>query len=187
MVKIRNIYGDINIGRHDNAVYQRKYGRAMRRVYKEVKPASSPLQKEQNERFKSTIAWIKRLSNEEKESAKQYCRDHNIGSAVGEPIHWYNWLKNFGLKVPVFKILDSETSKYRVSHPGIYKIEEFSSSGESLFSVDDLTNFVEGRYLSLFEQTPTSGASLIRVTTISGHDYEYTVFTVREVVISFPC
>jgi hypothetical protein len=175
VVRIKNIYGDITTGRQDNAVYQRKYGRGMRRAYKEVKPASSPLQKEQNERFKSAVLWIKSLTNDEKDAAKQYCKDHHVGNSIGEPIHWYNWLKNFVLSVPKFTLIDSVTNRYKVVHPGIFGITEFDSDGNVLFDIDDLTNLSDQRFLGLYEQVCNGYTSMVRVTTISGNEFEFFV------------
>lgn len=187
MVRVTNIFGDVTTGRSGEAVYQRKYGRGMRRVYKEVKPSSSSAQLDQQSHFKDTIAWIKTLNYQQKEAVREYCRVNKIGNREGDPIHWYNFLKNLGLKKPVFKILDSETGKYSIKHNAILQVEEVDSSGEVLFSVDDLSDVLDSRYLSSFSQTPPNGTAKIRLTILPGLVYEYDNVVSGFIDIEFPC
>lgn len=173
MVKISNVFGDITTGKHGMAVYQRKYGRGMRRLYKEVKPSQSVAQLNQQKSFKDAIAWVKSLSFHEKNAIKAYCKRNKVGFREGEPIHWYNWAKSLGMTRPKFAVINSETGKYKVAHPSLLKIEEISVQGDVLFSVDELSDVLEDRYQSVFQQTPSDGVSLVRVTTLPGMVYDY--------------
>lgn len=187
MVKIKNIYGDVCTGRKDNAVYQRKYGQAMRRVYNDNKPPASPLQEAQRDKFKEGIAYAESLNKAERDAIKAYMKEKNIGWKDGDPIHWYNWAKSIAMKQPEYRVLDSVTGRYRFSHPAILKIEELDIDGNVLFSMDDLSNIMDGRFQEQWMQTPASGAALVRATTLAGQAYEYTLEVVTTIIITFPC
>jgi len=78
MVKIRNIYGDEYRGKQRNAVYQRKYGRQIRRIKEDKKANRAPAQLEQQRRFKIGISWYKSLSYFEKEGLKLFLNERGI-------------------------------------------------------------------------------------------------------------
>ena len=78
MVKIRNIYGDEYRGKQRNAVYQRKYGRQIRRIKEDKKANRAPAQVEQQRRFKVGLAWYKSLSYLEKEGLKLFLDQRGI-------------------------------------------------------------------------------------------------------------
>lgn len=187
MVKIRNIYGDVCTGRKDNAVYQRKYGQAMRRIYNDDKPPASPLQEAQRSKFKEGIAFAESLNKAERDAIKEYMKNRNIGWNDGEPIHWYNWAKSLAMKQPEYRVLDSVSGRYRFSHPAILKIEELDAGGSIVFSTDDLSNILDGRFQEQWMQTPNPSASLVRATTLAGQVYEYELELITQVTISFPC
>ena len=187
MVRVNNIFGDITTGKSGEAVYQRKYGRGMRRLYNKVKPSSSPGQIEQNENFKKTIAWIKTLTAQEKQAVKKYCREKKIGNKIGEPIHWYNWLKSLGLERPKFKVINESKGTYQISHNAIYSVEELDSSGRVVNFVDDLTNILDFRYLKQFQQDPSTITTIIKVTVLPGIIYEYPVEFGVYHIVTFPC
>lgn len=171
MVRVNNIFGDITTGKSGEAVYQRKYGRGMRRLYKEVKPSSSPGQIEQNENFKKTIAWIKTLTAQEKQAVKKYCREKKIGNKIGEPIHWYNWLKSLGLKKARIRLIDEENMRYRIEHNAIFSVREIDSFGKVKVEIDGLSDLLDSRYLDVFEYDKKYADSILEVTTLPGIKY----------------
>jgi len=187
MVRVTNIFGDITTGKSGEAVYQRKYGRGMRRLYKEVKPSSSPGQKEQNDNFKHTIAWIKTLTFQEKQAVKRYYTDKKIGVNNGEPIHWYNWLKNLGLKKPLYRIMNENTGVYQIKHDAIYSVEEIDNKGNVINIVENLSDILDSRYLGVFQQKPSDLAVKVKLTILPGLTYEYPVQAIAPHIISFPC
>lgn len=187
MVRVTNVFGDITTGRHGEAVYQRKYGRGMRRLYKELKPSDSPSQLEQQRKFKESIAWVQSLNYLEKQAIKDYCKTSRIGYREGEPIHWYNWAKSLGMKRPTFTIVNSVTGEYKVNHPAILKIEEVDEAGDNVFETDDLSDVIEGRYTSFYQQVPDKKVSLVRVTILPGMEFEYVNKVTFVYIITFPC
>lgn len=72
MVKITNVFGDEYKGRQGNAVYQKKYGKQIRRVWDGKKRNTAPAQEEQKARFRQAHAWIKQLTSEEVEGLKTF-------------------------------------------------------------------------------------------------------------------
>jgi len=74
VVKIRNVYGDEYKGRQGNAVYQKFYGRQIRRLWDGKKENKAPQQEEQKKRFKMGLAFWESLSTEEREKLKEYLR-----------------------------------------------------------------------------------------------------------------
>jgi len=78
MVKIRNIYGDEYKGKQKHAVYQKKYGKQIRRLKEEHKANRAPAQLEQQRRFKIGISWYKSLSYFEKEGLKLFLNEQGI-------------------------------------------------------------------------------------------------------------
>lgn len=187
MVKIKNIYGDVCTGRKDNAVYQRKYGQAMRRVYNDVKPPASPLQAEQRQKFQEGVDFANNLSREEKIAIKEYMKRRNLGWRDGEPIHWYNWAKSIAMKTPSYRVLDSITGRYAFNHPAILKVEEIDENGDVIFSMDDLSDIIDSRFQEQFIQSPTPATKKVRCTTLAGQSYEFDVTVVLKTIISFPC
>jgi len=175
MVKVDNVFGDITTGRQGEAVYQRKYGRGMRRLFNDLNKNPSQSQLDQRANFKRSIAWVKGLSYAEKQAIKEYCRINRVGYKDGEPIHWYNWAKRLGIARPKFKVVDSVTGKYRVSHPALYRIEEIDKTGAISFSIDELSDVLDSRYLGVYEQTPGTPISMVRVTTLPGIVFDYPI------------
>ncbi len=76
MVKIRNIFGDEYKGKQGNAVYQKRYGRQIRRLRDGRKRNNSPAQEEQKARFRQAHAWVKSLSTQEIEGLKRFVAEH---------------------------------------------------------------------------------------------------------------
>ena len=76
MVKIRNVFGDEYKGRQGNAVYQKFYGRQVRRLWDGRKKNKAPGQEEQKKRFKIGLAFWSSLSQTEREFLRQYVREH---------------------------------------------------------------------------------------------------------------
>lgn len=187
MVKIKNIYGDICIGRKDNAVYQRKYGQAMRRVYNDNKPPATPLQEAQRDKFKEGIAYAKSLSKAEIGAIKEYMKEKNIGWNDGDPIHWFNWAKNLSLITVEFNVFNEVTQEYRVKHPAISKIEELDADRNIVFTIDDLSNILDKRFLDTYIQTPIGSCRFVRVTTLPGKVFEYPIGFSTKIVVTFPC
>ncbi len=187
MVKVDNVFGDITTGRQGEAVYQRKYGRGMRRLFNDLNKNPSQSQLDQRANFKRSIAWVKGLSYAEKQAIKEYCRINRVGYKDGEPIHWYNWAKRLGIARPKFKVVDSVTGKYRVSHPALYRIEEIDKTGAISFSIDELSDVLDSRYLGVYEQTPGTPISMVRITTLPGIVFDYPVSLVTPVTRCIPC
>jgi len=78
MVKIRNVYGDEYRGKQKHAVYQKRYGKQIRRLKEEHKRNDSPAQREQQRRFRVGLSWYKSLSYEEKEGLKFFLDQQGI-------------------------------------------------------------------------------------------------------------
>jgi len=78
MVKVTNVMGDEYKGRQGNAVYQKFYGKQVRRLWDGKKKNKAPGQEEQKKRFKIGNALWKSLTEEEKKALKEYLRDAGI-------------------------------------------------------------------------------------------------------------
>jgi len=78
MVKIKNVYGDEYRGKQKHAVYQKRYGKQIRRLKEDKKANRAPGQKEQQRRFKVGLSWYKSLSYEEKEGLKFFLDQRGI-------------------------------------------------------------------------------------------------------------
>jgi len=78
MVKIKNVFGDEYKGKQRNMVYQKRYGRQIRRLREEHKENKAPGQVEQQRRFRVGLSWYKSLSYEEKQGLKLFLRERGI-------------------------------------------------------------------------------------------------------------
>jgi len=79
MVKIKNVFGDEYRGKQKHAVYQKRYGKQIRRIKEDKKANRAPAQLEQQRRFKIGISWYKSLSYFEKEGLKLFLNERGIG------------------------------------------------------------------------------------------------------------
>lgn len=78
MVKIKNIFGDEYQGKQKNAVYQKRYGKQIRRIKEDKKRNDAPAQREQQQRFKVGLSWYSSLSYVEKEGLQQFLNERGI-------------------------------------------------------------------------------------------------------------
>ena len=78
MVKIKNVFGDEYRGKQKHAVYQKRYGKQIRRLKEDKKANRAPAQLEQQRRFKIGISWYKSLSYFEKEGLKFFLDQRGI-------------------------------------------------------------------------------------------------------------
>ena len=78
MVKIKNVFGDEYKGKQKHAVYQKRYGKQIRRIKEDKKANKAPGQVEQQQRFKIGISWYKGLSYFEKEGLKLFLNEQGI-------------------------------------------------------------------------------------------------------------
>ena len=183
MVKIENEYGDVLTGKSGNAIYQKFYGQQIRRkAYKQTKPPSKA-QQNIRQKFKDALAWIKTLTYEQKNALKTYYRNSKLSYDPNYPVNWYNFAKLIYIKNPTFEILNESNNQYRILHPAIKKIEEKSSSGLLLFSVDNLSSFIDQNYTEHYEHTPETITSQITLTTLSGLEYNYIIGELLEELI----
>lgn len=78
MVKIKNVFGDEYKGKQKNAVYQKRYGKQIRRIKEDKKRNDAPAQREQQRRFRVGVAFYKSLTAEEKQALKEWLNERGI-------------------------------------------------------------------------------------------------------------
>jgi hypothetical protein len=187
MVKIDNIFGDVKTGVQDNAIYQKHYGRQIRRSgYKENK-TPSPRQLKQRQLFKDAVEWVRGLSGSEKRSIKEYYKKSYSSWTPGQPSTWYNYAKNFFLLRPRFVLDVALSTKYSLFHPAILKVEEIDGDGNVIYLADNLTVLELDVFSDKFSHRANSGCAMVRVTTLPGLVFEYTLKAFEEITITFPC
>jgi len=173
MVKVENEYGDVLTGKSGNAIYQKFYGQQIRRkAYKQTKPPSKA-QQNIRQKFKDALAWIKTLTYEQKNALKTYYRNSKLSYDPNYPVNWYNFAKLIYIKNPTFEILNESNNQYRITHPAIKKIEEKSSTGVTLYIIDDLSSFEDEQYTESYNHIPVIGTTQIILTTLSGLQFSY--------------
>lgn len=100
MVKITNLFGDVKTGKQEGAVYQRHYGKQIRRTLKEKKNANTEVQLQQRARFKAGINFAKGLTKPERDFIKTYMTEAGITAPDGLPTTWYTYAKKIAMSVP---------------------------------------------------------------------------------------
>jgi hypothetical protein len=89
MVKVTNAYGDIAIGAVDEvAVYQRFYGKSVRRKWDGKKKNTQPQQLLVQQRFRNGIDFASSLSIDERKFLSEYVEAHGL------KMTWQNYAKN---------------------------------------------------------------------------------------------
>jgi len=134
MVKVTNSYGDIAIGNVNNvAVYQRFYGKSVRRAWDGKKKNNLPQQIAVQQRFRNGIDFAASLSTEERKFLAQYVESLKL------KMTWQNYAKNISM-APV-KIDKSQLIK-TVKPPSLNPIVngDFEKGNLSSWTIDGFVN-----------------------------------------------
>lgn len=175
MVKIVNEFGDVLTGKCSNAIYQKHYGRQIRRKGYKEKKQPSPAQLKQRNKFKDAIAWTKSLTTEERIGLKNYYETSKLGYQKNMPVNWYNFAKYVYIKSPTFTILDPTNQTYQIKHPSILKITEKASDGSIINIIDNLSDYENGIITDNYTGTPNIITNIIEVMTMPGLLFEYII------------
>lgn len=79
MVKVKNVFGDEYKGKQGNAVYQKFYGKQIRRLWDGRKKNDAPGHKKQQERFRVGLSFWSSLTREQREFLRGYVAAHYDG------------------------------------------------------------------------------------------------------------
>jgi len=185
LVKIENDFGDVLTGKCSNAIYQKHYGRQIRRKgYKETKEPS-PQQIKQRNKFKDAIAWVKTLTSEQRIGLKNYYETSKLGYQKNMPVNWYNFAKYCYIKNPIFQILDDVNNSYNLIHPSILRVVEKSLDESIIYIIDNLTVLENGVLCDNFHRTPEILTAYIELTLITGQIYTYYIEPVKTTTLFF--
>lgn len=105
MVKIINQLGDVKVGKQGNAVYQRHYGRQIRRTLKPKPVAPSKLQQRQRDRFREALLWRATLTLDARRYLEAYSISNRVVDVYGIPLTWDKFALKIALETPVVAIL----------------------------------------------------------------------------------
>jgi len=168
MVKITNVFGDEYEGVQDNAIFQKVYGKQVRRKrYTQSKPPS-PKQLQVQQRFKDAITWIKTLDPSTKKYIKRYFTDSDLSSTPNFPKTWYTYAKFLYITSPSYKQSSDDLNTYIIKHPALSSIQFLDSLGSVTDSMDNLTDFSIGKITTKYTVTPLETTSRIRIITYPG-------------------
>lgn len=134
MVKVTNLYGDIAIGAVDKvAVYQRFYGKSVRRKWDGKKKNTQPQQLLVQQRFRNGIDFASSLSVDERKFLSEYVEAHGL------KMTWQNYAKNICMAQV---IADKSRLLSNVKQPSYNPIKNggFETGDFSNWIIDGFTN-----------------------------------------------
>jgi len=105
MVRIQNKFGDLKTGKQGEAVYQRHYGRQMRRVRREKRGDISKVQRQRRALFKQALDWRAGLSRHDKLVLEQAAYHFHYRDSEGVIITWDRMALKIALEVPTVEVL----------------------------------------------------------------------------------
>ena len=106
MVLINNKTGEIKTGAQGEAVYQRRYGRQIRRVRSVKRGEVSKVQKARRVLFKQGLEWRKRLTRHDRLVLEQYAYQAHYTDEQGIILTWDRMALKIALEVPTVAILE---------------------------------------------------------------------------------
>ncbi|MBA7551682.1 hypothetical protein ES705_44230 [subsurface metagenome] len=95
MVKIKNVLGDVKIGRQGEVVYQRKHGEQIRRLASPKRAMASEAQIAHRQLYRDALAWRKALSLPNRRYLEGYCIANGVVDSYHIPLPW----SRFALKL----------------------------------------------------------------------------------------
>lgn len=175
MVKIVNVFGDVLTGVSGPAIYQRHYGKQIRRKgYKQTKPPSAG-QLAVRSRFSSAINWVKGLSADERLDIKEYYKSSSLAYRKTLPKTWYNYAKLLYLADPELAESDLQPGDYVIKHPAILSIEQYDTFHVLISAVENLTDFSEDSVCNEYTLTALPESAILRVYTYPGLYKEFAI------------
>lgn len=105
MVLINNKTGEIKVGKQGEAVYQRRYGRQIRRVRSKKRGERTKRQKDRMTLFSQTLAWRAGLNRHDRLVLEQYGYYAHLTDAEGITLTWDKVALKIALEIPTVTIL----------------------------------------------------------------------------------
>ena len=138
MVKIENQFGDVKRGKQGRAVYQRVYGKQVRRAHKEKKDADTVTQHAQRNRFRKGIAFWNSLTHSQRQFLKSYMTEAGITAPDGLPTTLYSFVKRIAMTVPKVTM---EVEVYGDEFTGTYASWNYRNPTTLSNTGSELSNF----------------------------------------------
>jgi len=109
MVKIDNPLGDVKVGRQGEAVYQRKYGRQIRRTVSPKRALASEAQIAHRQLYRAALAWRSQLSLANRRYLDGYCISNWIVDNYQIPLPWSRFALKLYLEKVKFLVIQKPT------------------------------------------------------------------------------
>lgn len=106
MVLIDNKQGDIKIGTQGDAVYQRHYGRQIRRVRKEKGGEISKAQTQRRLLFRQALEWRAGLDRHARLVIEQFAYQAHYRDTEGITLTWDRMALKIALEVPDVAVIE---------------------------------------------------------------------------------
>ncbi len=98
--------GDIKTGAQGEAVYQRHYGRQIRRLRSDKRGDVSKVQKARRVLFKQGLEWRKGLNRHDRLVLEQYAYQAHYTDEQGITLTWDRMAMKIALEVPTVAVLE---------------------------------------------------------------------------------
>ncbi len=106
MVKIKNVLGDVKIGRQGEVVYQRKYGEQIRRLASPKRAMASEAQIAHRQLYRDALVWRKALSLANRRYLEEYCIANGVVDSYHIPLPWSRFALKLYLQAVKFVLTD---------------------------------------------------------------------------------
>ncbi len=135
MVKIENAFGDEMQGAQGPGVFQKFYGKQIRRARKEHKKNDSPIQKEVQSGFKDGIAFADSLTQDEISNIEKFIEE------MGWKFTWHNFARRIAM-TPV-KVDISDLKMVGTPFPDQFSAWDYRNGVEIIGTDDDKMILIE--------------------------------------------
>lgn len=106
MVRITSKVGDIKTGKQGEAVYQRHYGRQIRRVRREKGGIVSKTQERRRNLFRQALDWRKDLNRHDRLVIAQYAYEGHFRDSERVTLTWDRMALKIALEVPLVEVVE---------------------------------------------------------------------------------
>jgi len=125
MVKIKNVLGDVKVGRQGEVVYQRRYGEQVRRMVSPKRAIASEAQIKHRQFYRDALSWRKGLSPPNRRYLEGYCIANGVIDGYGIPLAWHRFALRLYLERVHFVVItrpiageEGEEQKYEYYDEG---------------------------------------------------------------------
>ncbi len=136
MVKIKNVLGDVKIGRQGEVVYQRQHGEQIRRLASPKRAMASEAQIAHRQLYRDALVWRKSLSLPNRRYLEGYCIANGVIDSYHIPLPWSRFALKLYLQAVKFVVIEKPSITYKKTTDLYEHYEDGTGVGFAIFKTN---------------------------------------------------